>query len=171
MYKTIVRRKIRNAFVALSVGDAQALTSAMHPLVHHSFPGDTALGGERANREDVGRWLDRLFRLFPGLTFQVREMSVSGWPWHTVVGVEWSNSGPLLDGSTYDNAGAHILVLRWGRLRSFHAYLHDEQQSAEALRRLAAGGFAEAAAPPIQTLPSAGRPVSPRGRTQVGMTG
>lgn len=50
--------------------------------------------------------------------------------------------------STDDNAAAHILVLRWGRLVSFRA-LHDEQRSAQAMLRLGAG-LTEAIASPRQ---------------------
>ena len=149
MYHAIIRRKILGAFAALSRGDAASLVAQMSPRVHHTFPGQHALGGERNNRDDVTAWLQRLFRLFPGLTFQVHAITVDGPPWNTVIGVEWTNTGTLLDGSSYHNAGAHILRLRWGRLTSFHAYLHDAQESADALVRLAAHGLSEATAPPI----------------------
>ncbi len=149
MYRAVVRRKIRAAFSALSRGDADALLAQMSPDVHHTFPGSHALGGERSNREDVAAWLARLFRLFPGLQFHLHALAVDGPPWNTVIGAEWTNTGTLLDGSTYTNAGAHVLRLRWGRLTSFHAYLHDAQESADALARLAAHGITEAAAAPI----------------------
>jgi hypothetical protein len=51
------------------------------------------------------------------------------------------------------NTGAHILRLRWGKLTFFHASLHDADESADALRRLAARGVAEAAAAPITSTP------------------
>ncbi|WP_375426669.1 nuclear transport factor 2 family protein [uncultured Friedmanniella sp.] len=149
MYHLIVRRQIRRAFAALSRGDADALLAQMGPDVHHRFPGEHALGGERSTSEDVARWLERLFRLFPGLTFRIDALAVSGPPWDTVIGAEWTNSGTLLDGSGYHNRGAHILRLRWGKLTSFHAYLDDGEESDAALVRLADAGLAEAAAPPI----------------------
>jgi ketosteroid isomerase-like protein len=149
MYHQIVKRKILGAFDALSRGDRAALIRQMSPTVHHSFPGDHALGGQRSNRDDVGAWLDRLFRLFPGLDFTVHAIAVSVPPWNSVIGAEWTNSGTLLDGSNYSNSGAHILRLRWGKLTSFHAYLHDAEESRQALLRLAAHGLHEASTPPI----------------------
>ena len=149
MYHLIVRRQIRAAFAALSRGDAPFLLARMSADIHHSFPGDHALGGERSNRNEVGRWLDRLFRLVPGLVFQVDAIAADGPPWNTVVGVEWTDSGTLLDGSTYLNKGAHVLRLRWGKLTALHAYLHDPEQFTDALARLAAHGLAEASEPPI----------------------
>lgn len=167
MYTFIVRRKIRGAFASLSRGDGAALLKQMSPNVHHSFPGDHALGGERTTRSDVDRWLGRLFRLFPGLQFQIRGLAVDGPPWRTVVGVEWVNSGTLLDGSSYHNSGAHILRLRWGRLTSFHAYLHDGAESAEALVRLSAYGLEEAHLPPIVSATAGSDRSGPRDRRAV----
>jgi ketosteroid isomerase-like protein len=151
MYRMFVRRKIRQAFAALSRGDAPALLAAMSPDVHHTFPGDHALGGERSTRDDVGSWLGRLFRLLPGLEFDIQTLAVDGWPWNTRIGVEWTNTGTLLDGSAYANTGAHILRVRNGKITAFHAYLHDLGRFTEALSRLSAHGLAEADAPPIVT--------------------
>ncbi|MGY1670864.1 nuclear transport factor 2 family protein [Geodermatophilus sp. SYSU D00710] len=163
VYHAVVRRRIRRAFALLSTGQVDALVAQMAPDVHHTFPGDHALGGERTDREAVRAWLQRLHRLFPGLRFDVGAMACSGPPWDTVVGVEWTNAGPLRHGSAYANRGAHVLRLRWGRLTSFHAYLHDAEESAATLRRLAAAGIAEAAAPPIT---GAGPVVSAPGPTR-----
>jgi ketosteroid isomerase-like protein len=96
----IIRRNIRAAFAALSRGDAPALLANMSPHVHHTFPGHHALGGVRTTRDDVSAWFDRLFRLLPGLEFRIRALAVDGWPWNTTIGVEWTNTGTLLDGST-----------------------------------------------------------------------
>lgn len=150
MYRMIVRRNVRAAFAALSRGDT-ALLAAMSPDVHHTFPSGGALGGERGTRDDVAAWLDRLYRVLPGLEFNVQAIAVDGWPWNTTVGVEWTNTGTLLDGSSYTNTGAHILRIRWGKIVSFHAYFHDIAAIDNALARVAAHGVTEAAAPPILT--------------------
>lgn len=149
MYRWFVRRQIRAAFDALSRGDAPALLSHMSSDVHHVFPGRGALGDERRSRDDVAAWFDRLFRLLPGLEFRVHTLAVDGWPWNTRVGIEWTNVGPLQDGTTYQNTGAHIIRLRNGRIVSFHAYLNDVDVFSDALARVAAIGVEEATAPPI----------------------
>lgn len=151
MYRWFVRRQIRAAFAALSRGDGLALTAHMSPDVHHAFPGDGALGGERRSLEDVSAWFERLFRLLPGLSFEIHTLAVDGGPLDTRVGVEWTNSGQLREGSDYANTGAHILRLSRGRIVSFHAYLNDPDELTDALTRLAAHGIDEAAAPPILT--------------------
>ena len=151
MYHWFVRRQVRAAFAALSRGDAPALTSHMHPKVHHTFPGHGALGGERHTLRDVEAWFDRLFTILPGLQFQIHTLAADGPPWDTRVGVEWTNSGQLFDTTSYSNTGAHILRIQNGRITAFHAYLDDTDELTQALRRLAEHGIEQAAAPSIQT--------------------
>ncbi|MEV0220697.1 nuclear transport factor 2 family protein [Streptomyces sp. NPDC050704] len=148
MYRWFVRRNVRAAFAALSRGE-MSLIDNMAPDVHHTFAGRGALGGERTSRDAVAAWLARLYRILPGLEFQVRAVAVDGWPWHTTVGVEWTNHATLLDGSTYTNTGSHILTLRNGKIVAFHAYLNDVRAIDDTLVRLAAHGVDEAAAPAI----------------------
>lgn len=148
MYRMIVRRNVRAAFAALSENDT-SLVDRMSTRVEHTFPGRNALGGYRSDRAAVGSWFDRLFRLLPGLVFRVESIAVDGWPWDTTVGVEWTNSGVLLDGSPYANRGTHVIRMRWLTIVSFHAYVHDLDAIDDALARVAATGLAEATAPPI----------------------
>ncbi|MEV6039951.1 nuclear transport factor 2 family protein [Nonomuraea sp. NPDC052116] len=148
MYRMIVRRNVRAAFAALSRGSMD-LIDAMSPDVHHTFPGSGALGGERTRRDDVEVWLERLYRVLPGLEFHVRSVAVDGGPWDTRVGVEWDSVAPLLNGGTYTNSGAHVLRIRKGKIVSFHAYLHDVQALDDALAQQAEHGLKEASAAPI----------------------
>ncbi|WP_344869077.1 nuclear transport factor 2 family protein, partial [Amycolatopsis ultiminotia] len=136
---------------ALSRGE-MSLIHDMAPDVHHTFPGRGALGGQRTTRDDVAAWLTRLYRVLPGLEFHVRAVAVDGRPWHTTVGVEWTNEATLLDGSTYTNTGSHILTLRNGKIVAFHAYFDDVQAIDDALDRQAAHGIAEAAAAAIASV-------------------
>ncbi len=70
MYRMIVRRIVRSAFAALS-RDELSVLDAMSTDVHHSFPGEGALGGERHTRDDVAAWFHRLHRVLPGLRFPI----------------------------------------------------------------------------------------------------
>ena len=153
MYRFIIRRQIRAAFRALSRGDAPALLAHMSPDVHHTFPVDHALGGQRRSHEDVAAWFGRLFRLLPELDFTITTLAVDGWPWNTTIGVEWTNTGSLLDGTAYANTGAHILRVGWAKITAFHAYLHDGRAFSDALTRVSAFGLTEADAAPIVTPP------------------
>lgn len=148
MYHAIVRRRIRGAFANLSRGDWQASLENVAEDVHHVFPGDLPIGGERHSREAVARWFERLDRLFPEHEFEVERVVARGWPWSTWVAVQWSARLTPQQGEAYGNQGAHWIHLRWGKVVYFHAYL-DTQLVASACREMAERGIEEAAAAPI----------------------
>src|SRR4051812_5297859 len=81
MYKAIARRKARQIFENLSAGDWRATLKDVHPRVHHVFPGENAVGGERHSREAMERWFERVYRIFPKLDFVVKHIAVHGPPW------------------------------------------------------------------------------------------
>lgn len=148
MYKAIARRKVRGLFDSLSRGDWEAALSDVAPDVHHVFPGNSAIGGERHSRQAMERWFERLYRLIPEIEFEVKKIAVRGWPWDMTVAVEWSDRGKAADGVPYRNEGAHWIRLRRGKATYIHAYL-DTEKVTEICRRMAASGVEEAAAPPI----------------------
>lgn len=149
-YRYAVERVVRFAFARLSAGDYQTLLMACASDVEHTFAGEHALGGTRHSKEGLEHWFERLFRLFPGLDFEVKRVLVRGWPWRTVAMVEWVDRARPADGVPYVNEGAHVLRFSWGRLVSLRAYL-DTQKVEEVCERLAGEGVEEAAAPPILT--------------------
>ena len=148
MYRALVARRTREAFAALSRGEWQPLVKDMRDDVHHVFPGDHPLGGERRSREAVARWFERLVRLFPGHEFTVHRVHVRGGPANTWVAAQWTAQMTPQRGQAYPNDGTHWINLRWGKVAGFHAYL-DTQRIAEACRAMAAAGVEEAAAPPV----------------------
>jgi ketosteroid isomerase-like protein len=148
VYHAIVRRRIRGVFESLNRGDWRAPLADTAEDVHHVFPGDHALGGERHSRAALERWFERLFRLFPEPRFEVRRVAARGWPWRTWVAVEWIDHVSPVIGETYENRGAHWVNVRWGKVTAIHAYL-DTQRIVEACRELAEQGVEEAAAAPI----------------------
>lgn len=148
MYHAVVRRRARAMFAALGRGDHDAVLGSLAPDVHHVFPGDHPLGGERRTRAAVGLWLERLGRLFPGHDFTVHRVVSRGWPWRTVVAIQWTAHLVPAVGAPYDNDGAHWVEIRWGRVVAFHAYL-DTQRVAAACAALVDAGVEEAAAAPI----------------------
>jgi ketosteroid isomerase-like protein len=148
MYKAIARRKAQATFDALSRGDWESTLKDVAPEVHHVFPGQNAIGGERHSREALERWFARLYRLIPDLRFEVQHISVKGWPWDMMVAVEWSDHGHASDGVAYENEGAHWIRLQRGKATYIHAYLDTEKVTA-ICDRLAQAGVAEASAEPI----------------------
>jgi ketosteroid isomerase-like protein len=148
MYHAIVRRRARGIFDHLSRGEWRETAGDLADDFTHVFPGNHALGGERHSREAMARWFERLDRLFPDLNFEVKRVVAKGWPWDTLVAIEWTDHGRAADGEPYENEGAHWIRLRWGKGTYVHAYLETERL-ADACRRMAAAGIEEAATPPI----------------------
>ena len=148
MYHSIVRRRVRAVFECLNRGDWLSVLEDVAEDVHHVFPGDHALGGERHSREAVARWFGRLFRLFPNPDFDVLRVASRGWPWNTWVAVEWIDRVTPREGSPYVNEGTHWIGVHWGKVTAIHAYL-DSQRVADACRYMSVNGIEEAGAEPI----------------------
>jgi ketosteroid isomerase-like protein len=151
MYHVIVRRRAAAMFELLSRGEWPRIVAQLADDVHHVFPGDHPLGGERRSRDGVRVWFERLGRLYPGHDFEVHRVVSRGWPWSTWVAIEWSARLRPQQGDAYINHGAHWIHIRWGKATSFHAYL-DTQGVARSCAEMAAVGIDEAAAPPIADL-------------------
>lgn len=149
MYHAIVKRIAVRSFENLNRGDFQSVLKNIAPRITHTFSGTHALGGTRHSVEAMHRWFERLYRLSPGLNFEIRNVAVSGWPWNTTVAVEWVDRATPADGSAYVNEGVHVIKMRWGKVTYLHAYL-DTQRTEAMCRGLVRFGVAEAAAPPIE---------------------
>ena len=150
MYHFFIHQKIQKVFEQLSRGDFESsLGQIAVGSFEHKFPGNHCLGGTRHTVDGMRRWFKRLFSLFPQLEFEVKDILVKGGPWNTLIAVEWIDRGFTQDGRPYQNYGAHLLRLKWGRLVSIHAYL-DSQRIQEECLRMAKAGIKEAAASPIE---------------------
>jgi hypothetical protein len=87
-----------------------------HAEMRFRFVGQTALGGDLNGRDAFLAWFRAARDTVPGLTFDVQDVLVGGWPWSTRVAVRLAISAPLRDGTTYHNEGVQWLRLRWGRM-------------------------------------------------------
>jgi ketosteroid isomerase-like protein len=148
VYKRIAAGRIRKVFDALGRHDLDAATDGVAEDVHHVFPGENALGGERHSRDALMRWFERLGRLFPELTFDVERIAVKGPPWDMWIAVQWTDAGRAADGVPYDNRGAHWIRILRGRAVHIQAYLDTDVVTASC-GRMAAAGNVEAASPQI----------------------
>lgn len=148
MYHAIVRRKIIALFEAVGRGDAEPVLKSFAPRFTHSFLGDTAMGGARHSLAATREWYERLYRLLPGIRFDLRAIRVSGPPWNTLAMVEWRESNHGADGVVTENPGYHMVHLAWGKM-TWLAICPDTVGLKATLDRLAAAGFAEAQAAPI----------------------
>jgi ketosteroid isomerase-like protein len=148
VYKAIAERRIRGVFDAIGRGDIAAATRDLADNVHHVFPGEHPLGGERHSAEAMRRWFRRLYAPFPEIDFEVERVAVRGWPWDMRIAVQWTDSGAAADGKPYRNEGAHWIRIRRGKGVYVRAYLDTERVS-DACERMAAAGIEEASAPQI----------------------
>jgi ketosteroid isomerase-like protein len=148
MYKRITAGRIRKVFGAIAAADYDAALEGAPEDIHHIFPGDNALGGERHTRESFSHWFGRLHRLFPELAFDVQRISVKGPPWDMWIAVQWTDRGHAADGEPYENSGAHWIRILRGRPVRVQAYLDTDTVTA-ACERMARAGIEEAAAPQI----------------------
>jgi ketosteroid isomerase-like protein len=157
MYRTIVARRIRRAWRHVDQHDYAYVLDQLAPTFTHRFAGDHALAGIRHHPEAVRAWYQRLYRLLPGIRFQVTDVLVGGWPWRTRA-VALVGARATVAGEPYENEVAQVVDLRWGRITGL-AMHEDTQKLANTLARLHAAGVAEAAAPPIRD------PVAPTSST------
>ena len=148
MYHAIVKRIARKNFLRVNEKDFDALLKDCVPDVHHRFGGSHALGGERHDREALRQWFGRLGRLGKHLSLTVEDVWVKGLPHDTTIIIRWSATDTPPDGFDYRNHGVHVVRMKWGKIIGIDAN-EDSQAVAENLARMAALGFAEAAAGPI----------------------
>jgi ketosteroid isomerase-like protein len=148
MYHTIVKRVSTKNFERVNTHDYDAILTACTPDIHHRFSGQHALGGDRHDRDALGRWFERLGRLCPTLKLTVRDVWVKGWPHNTTAIIRWVGTQTLPDGAPYENHGVHIVRMRWGKVFEIDAN-EDSQVVAEFLESIGAQGVKEALADPI----------------------
>ena len=148
LYQAIVKRRIRQSFEDVNNHRWDELMRSIAPDVHHRFGGVHAIGGERHDRETLRRWFARLARVLPNLHLEIKNIWVEGWPWHTMVFVQWDGTATLLDGGGYSQHAIHVITLRWGKIAALDVF-EDSQEVARALVAQAAAGLDEALARPI----------------------
>ena len=148
LYQAIVKRRIRQSFEDVNNHRWDELMRSIAPDVHHRFGGVHAIGGERHDRETLRRWFERLARVLPNLRLEIKEIWVEGWPWHTMVFVQWDGTATLLNGGGYSQHAIHVITLKWGKIHALDVF-EDSQEVARALVAQAAAGLDEALAQPI----------------------
>jgi ketosteroid isomerase-like protein len=148
MYHAIVAHKVRSVFAAISRGNATPMLDSLAPDFEYRFEGDSPIGGVRRQRESMRLWWERMYRLFPGLSFVVRDVLVAGPPWSTRISTQLDFLMPLPDGRSYCNVVMQTMRMRWGRVTHIHT-LEDTQRCMRLLQWRAAQGEPEALAAPI----------------------
>ena len=149
MYQAFFRHKLTQAFEGLNKETFESSLTEMDPQIEHYFAGTHAMGGTRHSVVALQRWFARVYRLLPDLSFKVKHVAVSGYPWDITATVEWRNEATTAIGEPYINDGVHVVRLRKGKIVSMHVYL-DTQVLADVCRLMADKGIEEAAASSIE---------------------
>ena len=145
MYHVMVKRQLRRVFSDLSAGNYETILGGMAPRFEHVFFGNHPLGGVRHTGRAYRAWFERLRVLFPDLGFDLRNIVVNGWPWNTVIAVEWVDHLTTRDGQRQQNFGVHVIRMRWTKVTEIRIYC-DNQRLAELCELQARSGVAEASA-------------------------
>jgi ketosteroid isomerase-like protein len=149
MYHATVRRRVAALFAAVSNRDARPVLEGLAPRFEHFFLGDHALGGSRFTLEKTRLWYERLYRLLPDISFDLRAIRISGPPWNTLVVVDWLENNSGTDGVRTFTPGVHVVRLAWGRMTYIGIY-PDTVGVVTTLQRISRAGVVEAAAEKIQ---------------------
>jgi ketosteroid isomerase-like protein len=148
MYKSIVAKKVRAVFAALSAQDDTLLLATLADRFEYRFVGDSPLSGRRTLKAEIEQWWARCIELFPTLEFDVRRVVVQGTPWKTQIATHVALSGNLADGEPYTNEIMQVMEMSWGKA-TFVTTLEDTHKLHVALARLAHQGNDLATAAPI----------------------
>jgi ketosteroid isomerase-like protein len=89
-----------------------------------------------------------LARVLPNLRLEIKNIWVEGWPWRTMVFVQWDGTATLLSGGGYSQRAIQVITLRWDKIHALDVF-EDSQKVARALDAQAAAGLEEAVAQPI----------------------
>ena len=151
MYHSIVRRIARRNIESLNSRDYGALLKSYGSGIEagHTVSGCHALGGTRHSADAMRRYYERLHRLLPDLRVDVKSIFVSGWPWRTLIAIEWTDYATAQDGLPYSNVGVQIIEIRWGRMVYSRTY-PDVQRVMDVCCRMGAAGIGEGIDPPIE---------------------
>jgi hypothetical protein len=76
MYHAIVRRRVVSLFAAVSKSNARPVLEGLAPRFEHFFLGDHALGGSRFTLAKTRLWYERLHRLLPDISFDLRAIRI-----------------------------------------------------------------------------------------------
>ncbi len=150
LYRSIVKKRIRQSFEQVNNRSWDELMNSIAPDVHHRFGGTHTIGGQRHDAAALRRWFERLARVLPNLHLEINDIWVQGWPWRTMVFVQWDGTATLLDGGGYFQHAVHVITLRWGKIQELDVF-EDSQEVARALTIQSAAGLDEAHAEPIES--------------------
>lgn len=135
LYAWAVRSMLRRNLRHLREGDLEPLFSTYADDIRFVFPGHTSWAGEFRGREEVERWVRRVYQV--GLRLEPHEMLVAGPPWDTTVCLRFTDRCTAADGTiVYTNQGMFFGKVAWGKITSYE--IHEDTEKVVALDKYVA---------------------------------
>jgi ketosteroid isomerase-like protein len=126
LYGWTVRSMLRRNLRHLREGDLEPLFRTYADDIRFVFPGHNSWAGEFRGREEVERWVRRVYQV--GLRLEPHEMLVVGPPWDTTVCLRFTDTCTAADGTiVYTNRGMFFGKIAWGKITSYELYEDTEK--------------------------------------------
>jgi hypothetical protein len=130
LYGWAVRTMLRLNLHRLREGDFEPLFRTYTNDIRFVFPGHNSWAGEFRGREEVERWVRRVYQV--GLRLEPLEIVVVGPPWDTTVCLQFTDTCTAHDGTiVYSNRGVIFGKIVWGKITYYE--LHEDTEKVAAL--------------------------------------
>jgi ketosteroid isomerase-like protein len=130
LYAWTVRFMLRRNLRYLREGDLEPLFSTYADDIRFVFPGHNSWAGEFRGREEVERWVRRVYQV--GLRLEPHEMLVAGPPWDTTFCLRFTDTCTAPDGTiVYTNRGMFFGKIAWGKITYYE--IHEDTEKVVAL--------------------------------------
>lgn len=130
LYIWTVRAMLRRNLRHLREGDLEPLFSTYADDIRFVFPGKNSWAGEFRGKDEVKRWVRRVYRV--GLRLEPHEMLVAGPPWDTTFALRFTDRCTAPDGTVvYANRGMFFGKIVWGKITYYE--IHEDTEKVVAL--------------------------------------
>ncbi len=126
LYGWAVRSMLHRNLRRLREGDFEPLFSTYADDIRFVFPGHNSWAGEFRGREEVERWVRRVYQV--GLRLEPHEIFILGPPWDTTVCLRFTDRCTAPDGTiVYTNRGMVFGKIAWGKITYYEIYEDTEK--------------------------------------------
>ena len=130
LYAWAVRSMLHRNLRSLREGDLEPLFSTYADDIRFVFPGHNSWAGEFRGREEVERWVRRVYQV--GLRLEPHEILVMGPPWDTTICLRFTDRCTAPDGTiVYANRGMFFGKIAWGKITYYE--IHEDTEKVVAL--------------------------------------
>jgi hypothetical protein len=130
LYAWAVRSMLHRTLRRLREGDFVPLFRTYAGDIRFVFPGHNSWAGEFRGREEVERWVRRVYQV--GLRLEPQEILVIGPPWDTTVCLRFTDRCTAADGTiVYTNRGMIFGKIAWGKITYYE--IHEDTEKVVAL--------------------------------------